>query len=413
MALKTFAILVLVGTLAAVPRQVPDREQHWNQDLMLFASEFPSHQRDFEKLYSRSTFDGEVASLRTDLSRLTDAQIILRLMHMVASANVAHTQVYVPLGSGLFRKLGFVPIPLQTAWYSDGLGVVGATSEYAEHLGTHVVKIGTLTPEEVLARVAPYISHENDAWLREQSPALLQMWSVLQQIGAVRAGDALRLTLAKAGGEPYVIDIPPDATSQKRVSMYDVLPIPVSLSRKQRDLKYWDEWLPDSGTLYIQYNECTNDPKLPFDKFAADLLTTADSMDVKRVAIDLRFNGGGDSRIINSLIRGIQSRNKLRSHLYVLIGPGTFSSAQLNAMDLHDKLGAILVGQATGEKLNSYGEIKTLTLPNSGLRVQYTTKFFNLVPGSNSALEPVVTIPFALEDALAGRDRVLDYVLSQ
>jgi hypothetical protein len=239
------------------------------------------------------------------------------------------------------------------------------------------------------------------------------MRATLQQICAIHSDEPLKLQVAKTGSEPYEIEITANAPAGKLVSMYDVLPIPVTLSRKHPDRIYWYEYLPDSRALYVQYNECSNDPKLPFSRFASDVFREADSAKVERFVIDLRFNGGGDSRIIGPLISGLHSRIRLRSHLYVLIGPSTFSSAQLNAIDLRDKTGAVLVGLATGEKPNSYGEIKTFTLPNSGFHVQYTTKFFHLADGDPSALEPSVSVPYSLDDALAGRDPALSYVLTQ
>ncbi len=408
MLFKSLGTLALIGFVSAGAAQISNRETQWNQDLTLFASEFSAHQMDFAKLYARAAFDGDIASLKTDIPKLTDVEITLRLMHLVASANVGHTNVYLPI-----VKLGFLPIPFSTAWYSDGLAVVGATPEYTDHLGARILKIGWMTPDQVLASVAPYISHENDTWLRQQSPGFMQMWPVLQHIGAIDAGEPVKLTLVKPGGEPYVIEIPKNAPLRKHVSMYDVLPIPMSLHREKMDRKYWYEYLPDSKTLYLEYHECSNDPNLPFDKFAASVFQEADSKTVNRFVVDLRFNGGGDSRIIGPLISGLKSRAKLRSHLYVLIGPGTFSSAQLNAIDLREKSGAELVGQSTGEKPNSYGEVRTFTLPNSGLRIQYSTKFLRLASGDAPSLEPAVTIPYTLDDALAGRDPALSYVLSQ
>ena len=65
----------------------------------------------------------------------------------------------------------------------------------------------------------------------------------------------------------------------------------------------------------------------------------------------------------------------LSEELQVLIGPGTFSSAQMNAIDLRDNLGAVLIGQPTGEKLH----------------VQYTTRLFHLAAGSAAALQPAVS----------------------
>jgi hypothetical protein len=82
-----------------------------------------------------------------------------------------------------------------------------------------------------------------------------------------------------------VIEIPEDAPSETRISMYDVLPIPMPLSRKVRDREYWYEYLPDSRAVYLQYNECKNDPKLPFAQFAAQVLAEADAKNADRFII--------------------------------------------------------------------------------------------------------------------------------
>src|ERR1043166_8806943 len=130
MLLRNAAIIALTGFFAAGQGQVSEREAHWNQDLAIFASEFPSHQVDFAKLYSREVFNSEVAGLKADIGKLTDAEITLRLMRLVASANIGHNYVYAPLGNHLYRKLGFVSIPLSMAWYSDGLAIVGGAPQY-------------------------------------------------------------------------------------------------------------------------------------------------------------------------------------------------------------------------------------------------------------------------------------------
>ena len=82
-------------------------------------------------------------------------------------------------------------------------------------------------------------------------------------------------------------------------------------------------------------------------------------------------------------------------------------------MDFRDNFHAILVGEPTGEKPNTYGEVKTIKLPNSGVEIMCTTKFFRLMTnGDPPALMPDITVVArSLEDYLAGRDRVLDAAL--
>jgi Peptidase family S41 len=398
----SLAMLGLFVSLQA--RAADDREALWRQDLKFMESEFAAHQLDFGKLYPR--FHEEVVELQGEAGKLSDSEMVFRVMKMVSSANVGHNIVFLPA-----RQLGFQPIPFMLAWYSDGLAVAAASADYAAAIGTHVVRIGSMTPEQVLAAVAPYIAHENDTALRDQSTRYMQMLNVLRQVGAADSSANVVFTLAKPGGEPFTLSVPPAEPGMKRISMFEALKIPLPLFRKQPDAFYWYEYLADSEALYIQYNRCKNDPKLAFKEFAKDLFAFADSHPVKRVVLDLRLNSGGDSRVLEPLKNGLKSRAKLRANVYVLIGPRTFSSAQMAAVEFRHDLHAKLVGEATGEKLNGYGEVRVLTLPNSGLKMQYSTKCFHLGKDDDSGLEPDVRVSSTLGDALAGRDPVLDAAL--
>lgn len=394
------AFLMLVQSQAAFP--VENRLASWQQDLKVFEEQFGGHQKDFDKLYPG--LHDQIAELRSNIGKLSDAEIELQLMKMVASANIGHNVVFPP---PTIR-----PLPLTLGWYSDGLAVIGAAPDYAAALGTHVVRIGSMTPDQLLAGVAPYIGHENETALRARSAGLMKMASLLEHVGAADASDSVLLTLAKPGGQPFTLAIAPGLKA-KQVSMFEELHVPTALYRKQLDRYYWYEYLADSDALYIQYNRCENDPKLKFADFARGLFAFADAHPVKRVIVDLRLNGGGDSRVIGALKNGLKARAALRSHVFVLIGPGTFSSAQMAGIEFRKEMRATLVGEATGEKLNGYGEVKVLKLPNSGLRMQYSTKFFRLAKDDADALEPDIRVTRSLPDALAGRDPVLEAALKQ
>src|SRR5437867_1365407 len=88
-----------------------DRETSWRQDLKFFADEFAAHHADFAKLYPQPGFNNELAAMQADIPKLTDTEIVLRLMRLVASANVGHTNVYLPI-----FKLGFRQLPLSLRW---------------------------------------------------------------------------------------------------------------------------------------------------------------------------------------------------------------------------------------------------------------------------------------------------------
>ncbi len=411
---KTFTLIVavlLVTSATLYAQQLPgplNREQQWQQDLAYFAAEFPHRHKDFTRLYPQPAFDDEVAKIKTDLTRLTDAEVTLRIMKLVAGANIDHTYVYLPA-----LKLGFDQFPLKFSWFADGLAVTETSADNLEALGARVIRIGPKTPEQLLSELAPYIGHENQAWLRLMSRPFLAKPPVLERLGALDPDGRITLTLTKKDGEAFRVTVSPSLVIENRmVSMYNALKVPPMLYRKKLNSFYWYEYLPGSQAIYLQYNRCANDPALSLASFASGLLALTDSHTVKRVIIDLRFNGGGDSTVIEPLLKGLKDRASLRSNLRVLIGPATFSSAQFAAFALRRELHALLIGEPTGEKLNGYGEVRLLVLPNSQLTIQYSTKFFRLVKDSDAtALEPDIRVSATLAEVLAGRDPVLEAAL--
>lgn len=80
---------------------------------------------------------------------------------------------------------------------------------------------------------------------------------------------------------------------------------------------------------------------------------------------------------------------------------------------MRSSLHATLAGEPTGGKPSSYGEVKCVTLPNSKLVVQYTTKWFRVQNDLEpAALETDVPAPLKLTDVLHGRDPALEAALS-
>jgi hypothetical protein len=403
--LLVVSLLSTAGLRAQTPPSAAEREAHWKEDLRFFAGELGRGQKDFAKLYPPAKFDREMESLGSDIPRLADSEIVLRLMGLVASANVAHNSVTTN-AMGFFARL-----PVTLYWYPDGLAFIGASQQYSTAIGARVVRIGNMTPEELLAGVAPYISHENDVWLHEEASGFVTLRAVLQHFGLINPDGVVSFTLQKPGGEPFTQLVGlANPTQVVKIPLTEALHVPVTLSASQPGKYYWSEYLADSQTLYIQYNQCASDPKLPFSDFAHQVLAEADAHPVKRVVVDLRQNGGGDSSVIAPLKSGLASRLKKIGRVYVLIGPMTFSSAILNAEDLRGSVHATLVGEPTGGSPNGYGEVRTFTLPNSKLVVRYTTKYFSL--GKSNSLKPDLAAPRNLADDLAGRDTALSAAIA-
>jgi hypothetical protein len=406
-----FLVALTVETNAAMPTTGISREARWKEDLDYFAGELPARHKDFHKLTSKETFENGVRELQDELPRLSDAEIVLRLKRLTAGLGVAHTGVGWPSG-----ELAFHSYPLALFWYLDGLGVFAAGPEYRQAIGCRVATIGSLTPQQVEAAVAPYISRENEAWLHHQSPAFMCVPEVLQCLNIAKPDGQVRFSLIQPDGKPLTLDIAPipSGTPMQLILPWNTLPLAIPLCHKNPGLPYWYEFLPDTGALYIHYRACQNAPHTPFAAFAKGLFAFADSQRVGRVIVDLRNNSGGNSAIIKPLVEGLKLRPALnaKGHLYALIGRGTFSSGLLAAIDLKREAGAILVGESTGGKPNSYGEMPSFRLPHSQLVVTYCVKYFRLLQDADPpSLHPDLPAAIALTDFLADRDPALETAL--
>ena len=110
-------------------------------------------------------------------------------------------------------------------------------------------------------------------------------------------------------------------------------------------------------------------------------------------------------------IRDLPDINR-RGHLFVLVGPDTFSAAMSNSAHFRYQTNAILVGQQIGEKPNSYQEAREMKLPNSQWTVRYSVRFYKFVETGDNVIRPDQEIIPTWNDYKSGRDPVLEWVLA-
>jgi hypothetical protein len=141
------------------------------------------------------------------------------------------------------------------------------------------------------------------------------------------------------------------------------------------------------------------------------ILKFIDSNNVNKIVIDLRINPGGNFESGRRLIAELKKRQK-NGKTYVLIGRRTGSAAVVNAMDMQKDLNAVLVGEPTGEKPNTYGDLEFMYLPNSGLSLGYSSNYYKFRDKEEDALMPDYLIVPNWEDYANGRDATLEWILA-
>jgi hypothetical protein len=76
-----------------------------------------------------------------------------------------------------------------------------------------------------------------------------------------------------------------------------------------------------------------------------------------------------------------------------------------------DRLTAVLVGQTTSNRLNSYGEVGSFLLPGHGLVVTFSSKYHRLVDTGSDILSPDVRVGESFRDLQSGADAALQAAL--
>lgn len=386
------------------------RDDRWREDLQYLARELVARHPNAFFATSKANFDRAVANLNSAIPRLRDDEVIAGMARLVALLDDGHTVLPV-----LQKGTGFRVYPLSLAWFPDGLYVVAARQQDRDAVGKRIVRIGQMSTEQALAAVAPLVSHENNQWLLAQSPGYLVTAEVLHDAGVEGDADHGHFLL-DANGKQSLLDLDAVAPSSvgQLVSAPNLSGDALPLYRRQPAKAYWFQYLPGQQTAYVQYNRAVDDPALPFATFSDQVFAYVDSHPVARFVVDLRNNVGGDSRVIQPLINALAARPALaaRGCLFVIVGRNTFSSGLLAATDLKKAASPLLFGEPTGGKPDSYGDVLTFALPNSGLSVTYSTKYFKTQDQDTPSLDPDVNVSISAADFFAGRDPVLEAVLA-
>jgi hypothetical protein len=395
-----------LGCAAPTGHEMPAAtpQERWRQDLHALATNLKKlHAEPFHEC-KPGDFDQVVGSLDRSIDSLEEHQIIVGLMRLTNMIGDAHTRL-------VWRdRAGFGRYPLELRWFADGLYVIAAAKQYERALGCRLENIDGHSLRLACTVLTAVVPAENEPGSREAAPDFMVVPEILHALGLSPKRDQARFTLVDPDGETLVLDLrswPKGATAD-----WARVPEPPYLRHAERF--YWFEYLPESQTLYCQYNTCANQTDEPMARLVERMFRFVEDHRVERFVLDLRNNGGGDSSVAAPLITRLESHETLNRHgrLYVIIGRGTFSSAAMNAIGLRRQTEAILVGEPTAQKPNHFGEVRSFRLPHSGLKVEYSTEYFQLVDGDPPSLMPDIRVAMTFAHYRAEHDPALDAILS-
>jgi hypothetical protein len=404
MANRIVTLLVLLTAIAFAGLAESKRQplppmtvEKWRADVDFFARELPKRHKNAFHAITREQFAAEVASLRAKASHANDDEMIVGLMRITALVGDGHTRVQPPSS---IHQFPITVVPIEGAHR-----IVRGAGPAAELVGGRLVRIDDTPIDDAMARIRTILpQEESEVLLGAFAPQWLSIAEVLHGLGIARSAATARFTAVLDDGAERSAD----------VSSIDIAATPEwrtattkpPLYRQRLGEGFWFEWLAEAGTVYVSFRTYDD-----LRSKSRELWSFVDRHPVRKIAIDLRQNGGGDFNVGRKyLVDELARRPKLRG--YVLIGAKTFSAALKNSIDFRDVARATLVGETIGERPNSYSENDEMILPHSRMEVSYSTRYYEFLP-TDGLVAPDKEIRPTWADWVAGRDPVLDWILEQ
>ena len=376
--------------------------QQWREDLEYFAREMPKRHANAFHFISRERFEAEVAKLNGELEHLSGDEVYFRMDAIANLIGDGHTYINFPADTATF--------PLILNRTDDEYRVASVAPGLESALGARVARIEGVPVERAAEIVSALTPQDETPVLRQvRTTSFLRLGMVLHGARIIPDRNTAHYTLTGDNGKEFTVEVhsmTPGAT-EKWVSASKELP----LFRQRPDQTFWYIYLPDQRSVYCSFRGYGS-----LGSNAEGLLKLLDQQHPDKLIIDMRQNGGGDyTQGLKHLIHPIRDLPSInaKGHLFVIIGPNTFSAAMANAAQFRAETAAILVGLPIGEKPNSYQEPRQMTLPNSHLVVRYSTRFYKFVENGENIVRPDQEIKTSWADFTKGQDPVLEWVFSQ
>lgn len=389
-----------VPLFAATPKpspMTPATKAQWMEDIDYFEREITKRHVNAFHTVTPEAFRAAVAALKAGSATATDDALLVGVMQLCAMIGDGHTGVRLP------SNIHQYPIAIVTI--EGSYRVVRAAGPAAPLVGGKLTKIDDVPIDEAVTRIHAVIARaETDILVSAFTPVWFSIAEVMHGLGITKQAQTARFTVVLEDGTERSADVAVTAGAEKPEWKTAAATMP--LYRQQPEESFWFTWLEDTATVYVSFRRY-DDIKAK----ARELWEFVDSHPVKKIAIDLRQNGGGDFNVgRKNLVDPLAKRPNLRG--YVIIGARTFSAAMKNAIDFRTVAHATLVGETIGEKPNSYSENDEITLPHTRIVVSYSTKYYKFLP-DDGLVTPDKPIQPSWADWVAGRDPVLDWIRAQ
>lgn len=401
--IAVFAVgIAAVSGCFARTERIDLTHEEWRQDLEFIARELPRRHANAFHHVQKEQFEQAVAELHDRIPTLTGPEVATDLVRLVAMVGDLHTRLAMPKN--------FERLPIEVDWFEDELRVTAASADYRNLLGMQITAIENTSVQEADRTVRALIPQAENEWtFKALTPSFLVRPRVLHAMGLIETPDRVTLHIAATDAAPVEITVKNEG-GEDPGRLVRLPTAPAHLLARPEESFWWTD-LGQEKSVYIRFKT--------YEQVAIkskQLALFLEERQPQQIIVDMRDNLGGDfTKVREHLIPVLEPHvtGAAPSRLFVIIGRRTLSAAMTNAIDLKTRVGAVLVGEPTGERPNSYQEGRQARLPNSGLRLSYSTRYYKFLVEDAPALMPDVEVRFDWTSYSEGRDPALEAIAAR
>jgi C-terminal processing protease CtpA/Prc len=411
MGMCSFLVFLLLWTTGCESQYLGgNRNSKWIKDLnYLQEALYKKHANLFFKV-SEEQFNNQINELKKSIDNLNDDEITDEIYKIVASVGDGHTKVEREFSRSY---------PFQFYYFKDSIYAINTIDEYKEALNCELVKINGQDVNVIKNKISPLISRENDVTIKKVLPNYLFRPEILHGVKIIEDIDAsIIFTFKDKSGKAFDLQVEALNTTLDNGEKFIIsreYDETYPLYMQKADLKYWYQYLGKDKVLYLKYNACSEDEKVGrLEDFNNEVLSFMQNNQVDKFVIDMRNNSGGGENRLNEIIEGIKNSNlNDKKRFFVIVGRPTFSAAIIDAVKWRNETNATFIGEPTSGKPNHYGAVKNFSLPNSNLKIQYSTTYAKTSNDERDSFIPDKTMELSIDDYVNKKDPVLDYIIGE
>lgn len=409
----------------------------WTEDLDYLKNELPYlHTNLFESL-PQADFNTGIDQLKNLNGKISDAAMSIKIQQLICKLGDSHTTL------DYFDKLDRVYLPIGITFYQEGLFIMGDLEDNESILGKKIIKINGHSVTSIIDSLSTLIVVDGENSKKAKIPHLITLVPLLRHFGFLGDEQKIEVETENYYGIPSKTKV--KILKSDDIDYDDFSSLRISKNKDQRPStsKNFDfVYKKDRSTLYILYNkarsretECTNcgydslallsgcplkkalkkTPLPSFRTFADSLISVMETTPVKKIVIDLSKNSGGVSSLASGLFGRMKSllKNNPEVKVIVIIGRRTASAAVIHALELKRQLNAIIIGEASGSKVNFYGGTDSRTLSGSCLNLKFSRGYSRNVLNPedfDKVLTPDVIFEVRFSDKVSGIDPVYEWI---